>query len=138
MLNTARYVLVTALCVLALACGSKEENKPQEAPTSAEPAKKQLAPPTNKAAQPAGGLAADTTSAVPVAVPAGEPSGLVPELQKLADKACACKDKACANGVQDEVAKLMAEAKQPPASETQTIANTMQKLQGCVAQAQQK
>jgi len=124
MLDTARMVLVALFCVLALGCANKEEAKPSEAPKNAEPAK------TPAQAEPA----AEPVAADPVA----PPTGLVPDLQKLSDKACACKDKACTSGIQDEVAKLMSGAKQPPAAEAQAIANIMQKLQGCVAATQKK
>ncbi len=138
MIETARIALVSLVCIFALACGSKEDKPaPKEAPTPAEKVVPAAKAPT--AAQPVTGLAADPNAEAPAEGATAETvSALVTDLQKLADKACACKDAACAGGIQDEVAKLMSEAKEPSKTDAQAIANAMQKMQGCVAAAQQK
>lgn len=123
MLKPIRYVLfVLSLSALLLACG-KDDGKEKPA---AEP----------KAAPAAATPAAETNEGAPTKA-ATAPSGVVPKVEKLSEKACDCKTKKCANGVQDELAALMGEMANVQANEREPIATAMQKLQKCLAEAQQ-
>jgi len=141
--NTGRWLLALSLSALLLACSSKEDgaNKKSAEPKAAEPAAADPHPgpvgeppgrrtmmSKNPQGDPTGANAADDSA------PA---TGVVAKLEKLSDKACACKNEKCADGVQNELAALMGEMKDVQANERQAIGNTMQKLQKCLADAQQ-
>ncbi len=117
--HTGRLLFALSLSALLLACSSKKDEKDNKA---AEP----------KATEP---KAAEPKAAEPKAADA-PPSGLIPTFEKLAEKACACKDKACANGVQDELGKLTGELATVQDNEKQQIGVVMQKLTKCIQDAQ--
>ena len=139
--QTTRLLFALSLTALLLACSSKEDGKTKE---SAEP----------KAAEP---KAADTPPA-PVAEPPGRKTmmsknpqgkqpgaaaeegapatGLIPKFEKLAERACKCTDKGCANKIQDEVGKLAAELATVQDNEKQKLGAVMQKLTKCIQDAQ--
>jgi hypothetical protein len=141
----ARLVIVLAASasLSLVACGKKDEET-KEAPKAAEPAAAQPTPATPSGPQIKRTMAMDPMKTAPAAN-AGDPaaaddgtppSGILPKLDELQKKACACKDETCANGIQNDLAAMMGEMKEPQKNEQQKIGETMQAIQKCIAAAQ--
>ncbi len=136
MLRVLAHMVTASALVLAVGCGSDdpkssgaESKKPAAAPAAA-PTATQNPAGMNAAPTPAGDTAAEA--------PPAAPSGLVPKLEALADEACKCKSKDCAGGVQDKIAALLQEAKEPSKEEAAQMGAVMQRAQECIAKAQAK
>ncbi len=63
-------------------------------------------------------------------------SDLVKKLDGLADEACACKDKACAEKVNKNIEEALNAAKEPSKGDTEKIMKSMAKAGGCLAKLQ--
>ncbi len=130
--HTGRLLFALTLSALLLACSSKEDGKANKAaePKAAEPHPAPAAePPGRKTLMSKNPLGDKAAADAPA-------SGLIPKFEKLADKACGCKDKACANVVQDELGKLTGELATVQNNEKQKIGAVMQRLTKCIQAAQ--
>ena len=121
---------IATICALVglVGCGSDPESKPAEP----KPANKSAAAPVAEQ-NPAGMKAAPSPTE-----PGTEPTGLVPAVEAIAEEACKCKSKDCANAVQDKVMEIMKDAKKPTKEEAVAMGAAMQKAQKCIAEAQAK
>jgi hypothetical protein len=60
-------------------------------------------------------------------------SDLVKKMDELADEACACKDKACAEKVNQKIEDALKGAKEPSKADTEKIMKAMAKTGECLA-----
>ncbi len=67
---------------------------------------------------------------------AGCGGDLVKKLDGLADDACACKDKACAEKVDQKIQDTLEGAKKPSKDDTEKIMKSMAKAGECMAELQ--
>jgi hypothetical protein len=64
---------------------------------------------------------------------AGCGGDLVKKIDKLADEACACKDMACAEKVQNKLMDLVKDAKEPSKGDQEKIMKSMERMGECMA-----
>ena len=62
-------------------------------------------------------------------------SDLVKKVDKLAEQACACKDKACAETVNKKIDDVLEGAKEPSKEDAEKIMKSMAKAGECLAKA---
>lgn len=141
--HTGRLLFALSLAALLFACSSKEDGKTNEAaepkaaePKAADPHPAPVAEPPGRRTMMSKNPGGNQAGAVAGAADDTPASGLIPKFEKLADKACGCKDKACANVVQDELGKLTGELATVQNNEKQKIGAVMQRLTKCIQAAQ--
>lgn len=64
---------------------------------------------------------------------AGCGNDLVDKMAELADEACACKDKACAEKVNQKIEDALKDAKEPSKGDAEKIMKSMAKAGECLA-----